>query len=296
MPKITSAMENKAVKILVTGCTGQLGYDVIKQGLKLGLNMIGVGSKDLDITNQEKVSVFVTKLKPDAIIHCAAYTAVDKCEDDRNICWNVNVGGTENLAKAAKNIDANFLYISTDYVFNGEGVAPFKETDEPQPIGYYGLTKYEGEQVIQQLLENWFIVRVSWVFGINGNNFVKTMLRLAETQNELNIVNDQVGSPTYTTDLAHLLIDLIQSDKYGIYHASNEGFCSWAEFAKEIFKQNNVVVNVNSISSEEFPTRAARPKNSRMSKQKLVDNGFTPLPNWQDAINRYLKELTQEVK
>ncbi|WP_243356687.1 dTDP-4-dehydrorhamnose reductase [Bacillus litorisediminis] len=284
------------MKILVTGYTGQLGYDVVHHGLKLGLNMVGIGSKDLDITNQHEVFDYLKKMNPDAIIHCAAYTAVDKAEDDRNACWNVNVEATKNLAQAAKDINAKFMYISTDYVFNGEGESPFKETDKPNPIGYYGLTKYEGEQVVQQLLVNWFIIRISWVFGINGSNFVKTMLSLAESRNELNVVNDQIGSPTYTLDLVRLLIDMIQTDKYGIYHASNEGFCSWAEFAKEIFRQANIDVKVNSISTEEYPTRAVRPKNSRMAKQKLIDNGFIPLPPWQDAVGRYLKELPQEVK
>jgi dTDP-4-dehydrorhamnose reductase len=289
-------MENNVMKILVTGYTGQLGFDVVQHGLKLGLDMVGVGSKDLDVTNPVDVNDYVKEMNPDAIIHCAAYTAVDKAEDDQNACWNVNVEGTKNLAQAAKDIDAKFMYISTDYVFNGEGESPFKETDQPNPIGYYGLTKYEGEQVVQQLLDNWFIVRISWVFGINGNNFVKTMLRLAESRNELNVVGDQIGSPTYTFDLARLLIDMIQTDKYGIYHASNEGFCSWDEFAEEIFRQANVDVKVNSISTEEYSTRAARPKNSRMSKQKLVDNGFAPLPVWQDAVKRYLMEISQEVK
>ncbi|MFC3884675.1 dTDP-4-dehydrorhamnose reductase [Bacillus songklensis] len=284
------------MKILVTGYTGQLGYDVVQHGLKLGLNMVGVGSKDLDITNEEEVSHYINKVHPDGIIHCAAYTAVDRAEDDKDTCWNVNVEGTKYIAQAAKDVNAKFMYISTDYVFNGEGETPFEETDDPSPIGYYGLTKHEGEEVVKQLSDKWFIVRISWVFGINGNNFVKTMLRLVETRNELNVVGDQFGSPTYTLDLARLLIDMIQSDKYGIYHASNEGFCSWAEFAKEIFRQANKGIKVNSISTEEYPTRAVRPKNSRMSKQKLVDNGFIPLPTWQDAVERYLKELTQEVK
>jgi dTDP-4-dehydrorhamnose reductase len=289
-------MESNAMKILVTGYTGQLGFDIVQRGYKLGLNMVGIGSNDLDITNRVKVIDYVKEMNPDAIIHCAAYTAVDKAEDDRNACWHVNVEGTKNLAQTAKDIGAKFMYISTDYVFNREGESPYKESDKPNPIGYYGLTKFEGEQVVQQLLNNCFIVRVSWVFGINGNNFVKTMLRLAESRNELNVVGDQIGSPTYTFDLARLLIDMIQSDKFGIYHVSNEGFCSWAEFATEIFRQANINVKVNSISTEDYPTRAVRPKNSRMSKQKLIDNGFVPLPRWQDAIEHYLNELKQEVK
>ncbi|WP_102348327.1 dTDP-4-dehydrorhamnose reductase [Bacillus sp. Marseille-P3661] len=284
------------MKILVTGYTGQLGYDIVHQGLQLGLNMVGIGSKDIDITNKEAVFQYVNKVKPEAIIHCAAYTAVDKAEDDKDTCQHVNVNGTNNLAEAAKEINAKFMYISTDYVFSGEGQTPFKESDETSPIGHYGRTKLEGEEVVKKLLNKWFIIRISWVFGINGNNFVKTMLRLGETRDELNVVGDQVGSPTYTSDLAKLLIEMIKTDKYGIYHASNEGFCSWADFAQEIFRQANIKVKVNSISTEEYPTRAVRPKNSRMSKQKLIDNGFKPLPKWQDSVERYLKQLTQEVK
>jgi dTDP-4-dehydrorhamnose reductase len=289
-------MESNHMKILVTGFTGQLGHDVVQHGLKIGIDMLGIGSSDLDITKEEEVYQYINKLHPDVIIHCAAYTAVDKAEDDREVCWKANVEGTKYLAKAARGINAKFMYISTDYVFNGEGDLPFMETDEPNPIGYYGQTKYKGEEIIKELLDKWFIVRISWVFGINGNNFLKTMLRLAETRNELNVVGDQFGSPTYTFDLAQLLIDMIKSDKYGIYHASNEGFCSWAEFAKEIFRQTNKDIKVISISTEEFPTRALRPKNSRMSKQKLLENGFSLLPTWQDSVRRYLIELTQEVK
>lgn len=284
------------MKILVTGYTGQLGYDVVQLGKKQGLDMIGVGSKDLDITDRERVFEFLKENNPDAIIHCAAYTAVDKAEDDRETCWNVNVEGTKNLALAAKDIDAKFIYISTDYVFNGEGEIPFMETDKPNPIGYYGLTKFEGENVIQELLDKWFIVRISWVFGINGHNFVKTMLKLAETRNEVSVVDDQIGSPTYTFDLARLLIEMVQTEKYGTYHATNEGYCSWADFAKEIFRQANLDMVVRPISTEEYPTRADRPKNSRLGKQKLLDNGFKALPSWQDAIHRYVKELTLEVK
>lgn len=283
------------MRILVTGYNGQLGFDVVREGKKYGLEMVGTTSKELDITDEQAVTKYVEVLKPDAIIHCAAYTAVDKAEDDQENCWNVNVNGTRYLANAAKKFDVKFIYISTDYVFDGQGENPFRETDNPNPIGYYGKTKYEGEKIVKQLLDKWFIVRISWVFGINGNNFIKTMLRLSETRNQLNVVNDQYGSPTYTADLSKLLIQLIQSDKYGIYHASNEGFCNWAEFAGEIFKQANKKVEVQGISTEQYPTRADRPKNSRMSKQKLIDAGFEPLPDWHDAVNRYLKELTEEV-
>lgn len=284
------------MKILVTGYTGQLGYDVVREGLRRGLNMHGIGSKDVDLTNEQQVDHLVKQVNPDAIIHCAAYTAVDKAEDDQQTCWDVNVEGTKYLAAAARDLNAKFMYISTDYVFDGEGETPFVETDIPNPIGYYGLTKYEGEKIVTSLLEDSFIVRISWVFGINGNNFVKTMLRLAETRDELNVVGDQFGSPTYTHDLSRLLMDMIQTDKFGIYHASNEGYCSWAQFAAEIYNQANKRIEVNPITTDQYPTRAVRPKNSRMSKQKLVDNGFTPLPNWQDSLRHYLNALTHEVK
>ncbi|WP_068675269.1 dTDP-4-dehydrorhamnose reductase [Oceanobacillus sp. Castelsardo] len=284
------------MKILVTGYGGQLGYDVVREGCKRGLDMQGTTSSDLDITSELKVLEYIQKIKPDAIIHCAAYTAVDTAEDNQKICYDVNVNGTMYLAKAAKEVNAKFIYISSDYVFDGKGDFPFSEIELPSPLGYYGKTKFLGEQVVQSLLEKLYIVRISWVFGKNGNNFVKTMLRLSETKDEINVVGDQIGSPTYTFDLATLLIDLIQSDKFGIYHATNEGFCSWADFAREIFRQANVDVRVNSITTDEYPTRAVRPKNSRMSKAKLVENGFTPLPVWEDAVKRYIQVLKAEVK
>ncbi|MED1863953.1 dTDP-4-dehydrorhamnose reductase [Fictibacillus nanhaiensis] len=284
------------MKILVTGYTGQLGYDVVRKGLDHGFDMIGVGSNDLDVTDEQSVNQYVSEINPDAIIHCAAYTAVDRAEDDKENCWNVNVNGTKYLANAAKESNAKFMYISTDYVFDGLGEVPFVETDTPNPVGYYGHTKFEGEKVTQSLLSEWFIVRISWVFGLNGNNFVKTMLRLAETREELNVVCDQVGSPTNTYDLSRLLLDMIQTDQYGIYHATNEGFCSWSEFAEETFLLADKKVKVNPITTEQYPTRAIRPKNSRMSKQKLIDNGFMPLPSWQDSLKQYLKALKHEVK
>jgi dTDP-4-dehydrorhamnose reductase len=284
------------MKILVTGYTGQLGYDVVREGLVHGFDMVGVGSKDLNITDELIVEQYVKELNPDAIIHCAAYTAVDKAEDDKESCWDVNVNGTKYLANVAKEINAKFMYISTDYVFDGLGEGPFVERVVPNPVGYYGQSKYEAEKIVQSQLSDWFIVRISWVFGLNGTNFVKTMLRLAETRDELNVVGDQVGSPTNTFDLSRLLLDMIQTDKYGIYHATNEGFCSWSEFAKEIFHLAGKTVKVNSITTEEYPTRAVRPKNSRMSKQKLIDNGFNPLPSWQDSLEHYLNALKHEVK
>ncbi|HEO8419449.1 TPA: dTDP-4-dehydrorhamnose reductase [Yersinia enterocolitica] len=283
------------MKILVTGYSGQLGYDVVLEGKKRGYEMIGVGHKDLDITQEEHVQTYVHTVKPDAIIHCAAYTAVDHAEDDKETCFDVNVNGTKYLAAAAKGMDAKFIYISTDYVFEGTGTEPFTEEDAANPVGYYGLTKYEGEKAVQSLLDKYFIVRISWVFGINGNNFIKTMLRLAETRDELNVVGDQFGSPTYTFDLAKLLVEMVETEKYGVYHASNEGFTTWADFAKAIFQVAGKKVKVNSITTEEYSTKAVRPKNSRMSKNKLEKNGFTRLPAWQDALTRYIAELQEEV-
>ncbi|KMY51036.1 dTDP-4-dehydrorhamnose reductase [Peribacillus loiseleuriae] len=284
------------MKVLVTGYGGQLGYDVVREGTMRGLEMIGTTSHDLNITDKREISGYINKLNPDAIIHCAAYTAVDKAEDDQENCYDVNVNGTKYLVEAAKATNAKFVYISTDYVFDGEGEIPFSENSTPNPIGYYGETKYQGEQIVQSLLDEWFIVRISWVFGINGNNFIKTMLRLSETRDELSVVGDQYGSPTYTYDLSRLLIDMVQTNRYGVYNASNEGFCTWAEFAEEIFKLSNREVKVQAISTEEYPTRAVRPRNSRMYKDKLVSNGFMLLPEWRDALSRYLSELSQGVK
>jgi len=279
------------VKILVTGFNGQLGYDIGRQAEDRDVEIIGIDIKELDITIKEDVYKYVMDLKPDAIIHCAAYTAVDNAEDNKEFCFNVNVNGTKYLAESAKHIGAKFMYISTDYVFDGKGTEYFSEADTPNPVGYYGMTKYEGEKVVDVALQNYFIVRISWVFGINGNNFIDTMLKLSETRSELNVVADQIGSPTYTFDLARLLLDMIATEKYGIYHATNEGITSWAEFAVEIFDQAGRDVKVNKISTEEYPTKAVRPKNSRMSKQKLNDSGFKPLPTWESSITRYLEEL-----
>lgn len=287
------------MKVLVTGASGQLGFDIVREGNLRGLDMIGsdvVGEvqQKLDITNKEEVHSTVKKLNPDVIIHCAAYTAVDKAEEMKDFCWKVNVDGTENLAIAAKEVGAKIFYISTDYVFDGEGNQAFVETDLPNPASYYGLTKREGEKAIQKTLDDHFIIRISWVFGRNGHNFVKTMLTLAETRDKLNVIGDQIGSPTYTFDLSRLIVDMMQTDKYGIYHATNEGLCSWADFAKEIFVQAGKEVNVNVIPTSEYPTLAVRPLNSRMSKQKLVDNGFEPMRNWQDALGHYIEVLKED--
>ncbi|WP_112182161.1 dTDP-4-dehydrorhamnose reductase [Paraliobacillus zengyii] len=284
------------MKLFVTGYAGQLGYDVVQEGLKQGFEIHGSGRDQLDITNEQAVYEYVNQINPDVIIHCAAYTAVDKAEDNKEACWDVNVNGTRYLAAAAKQVQAKFMYISTDYVFDGSGKEPFTETDPTNPVGYYGLTKLEGEKRVQELLNEAFIIRISWVFGSNGNNFIKTMLRLSETHKELKVVGDQYGSPTYTYDLAKLLLEIVQTNKYGTYHASNEGFCTWSDFAKEIFKQADKQISVESIPTAEYPTRAVRPLNSRMSKAKLEDQGFQRLPSWQDALTHYLEQLNKEVR
>lgn len=277
--------------ILVTGVNGQLGYDVIKVLNERNIACLGIDREELDITDEEAVNNYIVKLKPKAVIHCAAYTAVDIAEDDADVCEKVNVNGTEYIAKACKEIDAKMIYISTDYVFDGTGRDPFEVDGHIQPHSVYGRTKYEGELVVKEYLDKYFIVRVSWVFGINGNNFVKTMLRLGKEKDSLNVVCDQIGSPTYTADLAPLLCDMLLTEKYGIYHATNEGYCSWAEFAQEIMKQSGLSCIVNPIPTCEYPSKAQRPFNSRMSKSSLMDNGFKLLPKWEDALNRYLNEL-----
>jgi dTDP-4-dehydrorhamnose reductase len=278
--------------VLVTGVSGQLGFDVVKELTAKGHEAVGVGRSELDITDGPAVSAFVQNLKPGAIIHCAAYTNVDAAESDQEGAYKVNGLGTKYLAEAAKNVDAKMVYVSTDYVFDGAGTEPY-EVDHPTcPIGVYGETKLAGEKLLQETLEKHFIVRTAWVYGVNGNNFVKTMLKLAQDRTELGVVYDQVGSPTYTVDLAKFLVELVVSDKYGTYHASNEGVCSWHEFAVEIFKQAGLNIKVNPLTSEEFPRPAARPKYSVLSKKKIVEQGFTPMRDWKEALKDYLKELS----
>ncbi len=279
------------MKVLVTGVGGQLGYDVMRELHKRGIDCCGADRAEFDITDYNATYKFITAYAPDAVIHCSAYTAVDKAEDEPELCRTVNAGGTENIAKVCQEIDAKMLYISTDYVFPGNGEAFYNVDDSTAPQNVYGQTKLEGELAVQKLVQKYFIVRISWVFGINGNNFIKTMLRLAETHKELGVVADQIGSPTYTADLAVLLVDMVQTDKYGTYHATNEGVCSWADFAEKIFATARVEVKVNSIVSEAYPTKAKRPKNSRLSKAKLVQQGFRLLPSWQNAVERYIKEV-----
>ena len=277
------------MKVLVTGVKGQLGYDVVNELEKRGHEAIGVDIEEMDITDEVAVKNDITAAGVDAVIHCAAYTAVDAAEDNEDICRRVNVDGTENIAKVCKELDIKMIYISTDYVFDGEGERPWEPDDKQNPQGVYGQTKYEGELAVMNNLDKYFIVRIAWVFGVNGKNFVKTMLSLAETRDSLTVVNDQIGSPTYTFDLARLLVDMVETDKYGIYHATNEGLCSWYDFAVEIFKQAGVAIEVTPVSSAQFKAKAKRPENSRMSKDKLEANGFKRLPTWQDALGRYLE-------
>lgn len=279
------------MRILVTGVGGQLGYDVCKVLLARGIQHQGVDLADFDITQKEAVSRYIGEYAPTAVIHCAAYTAVDRAEEDAARCHAINVEGTRFIAECCKSLGAKMMYISTDYVYPGVGETPYRPEDPTGPAGMYGSTKLEGEQAVQALLESYFIVRISWVFGKNGNNFVKTMLRLGAERDALSIVSDQVGSPTYTADLAPLLCDMIVSEKYGIYNASNEGFCSWAQFAEEIFRQACLAVTVTAVTTEQYGAKAPRPKNSRMSKDGLIEAGFLKLPAWQDALKRYLLEI-----
>lgn len=282
------------MRILVTGVNGQLGYDVVKEGQKRGHELIGVGRKEMDITKETEVMNTIRFHKPEIVIHCAAYTAVDAAEDNLDQVRNVNVEGTKYIAKACKEIDCKLIYISTEYVFDGSGTKELETLDKKSPLSVYGVTKYEGELEVMKHLEKYFIVRVSWVFGLNGKNFVKTMIQLSKTKDQIDVVSDQIGSPTYTPDISILLLDMSESSKYGIYHASNEGFCSWYEFACEIFRVTNVKIKVNPISSEEYPSKAIRPKNSRLSKRSLDQAGFRRLPDWKDALKRYLAVLMEE--
>ena len=279
------------MKILVTGVGGQLGYDVCKVLDARRIENKGVDLAYFDITDAKVTREYITSYHPDAVIHCSAWTAVDKAEDELETVRAVNTEGARNIAVACKEIGAKMLYISTDYVFPGTEDRFYEPDDPTGPLGAYGATKLGGELAVKELLDRYFIVRISWVFGKNGNNFVKTMLRLAETRDELNVVCDQVGSPTYTADLAPLLCDMIVTEKYGTYHATNEGICSWADFAEEIFRLAGKQVKVHHIPTSEYPTRALRPLNSRMSKDKLEQAGFARLPQWKDALRRYLTEI-----
>ena len=279
------------MKVLVTGVKGQLGYDVVNELVKRGHTAIGTDIEEMDITDKNSVDSVIKENTPDAVIHCAAYTAVDAAEDNAELCRKINAEGTQNIADVCKELDIKMIYISTDYVFDGQGERPWEPEDERTPLNVYGQTKYEGELAVQNTLDKYFIVRIAWVFGVNGKNFIKTMLNLGKTRDSLTVVNDQFGSPTYTYDLAKLLVDMVETDKYGIYHATNEGICTWYEFACEIFKQAGINVKVSPVSASEYPAKAKRPSNSRMSKEKLTEQGFEKLPAWQDALARYLKEI-----
>ncbi len=279
------------MKILVTGVKGQLGYDVVREGESRGLEMFGTDVDNMDITDAGQVKQVIEDYRPDAVIHCAAYTAVNAAEDNQELCRKINVDGTRNIAEVCKSMDIPMMYFSTDYIFNGQGENFWKEDDEKRPLNVYGQTKYEGELAVQELVQKYFILRISWVFGVNGNNFIKTMLRLGKERGAVGVVSDQIGSPTYTYDLAKLVVDMIQTDKYGTYHVTNDGLCSWYEFACEIFKQAGLDVKVTPLTTAEYPAKAARPFNSRMSKGKLVNAGFEMLPGWQDALGRYLNVL-----
>lgn len=295
------------MKVLVTGVVGQLGHDVMQELAKREIPAVGTDLKEgipLDITDEKAVHQVLQKEKPTVILHCAAWTAVDLAEEEQNkkTVYAVNVTGTENLAKEAAALGARFVYISTDYVFNGEGTTPWKpDCTEYAPLNYYGQTKWQGEQMVKQYLSSYFIVRIAWVFGLNGGNFIKTMLKVGKNHDRLTVVKDQIGTPTYTKDLARLLVDMIQTEKYGIYHATNEGgYISWYDFAVEIFRQAAVLdsaydeehLQVVPVTTEEYGvSKARRPFNSRLDRSKLVEQGFEPLPDWKDALARYIKEV-----
>lgn len=280
------------LKVLVTGAKGQLGFDVMNELTKRGYTAIGADITDFDITDAKSVDKYITALQPDAVIHCAAWTAVDLAETEIEKCTLVNKTGTENIVNACKKTDAKLLYLSTDYVFDGGGTEPWKPYDKRNPLNVYGKTKYEGELAVE-VYEKHFIVRIAWVFGKNGKNFIKTVLKLAKSCDTLNFVSDQIGTPTYTYDLARLLVDMIETEKYGTYHATNEGgYISWYDFVLEILKQAKIEgKTVNPVTSEQFKSPAKRPYNSRLDKSALVKNGFTPLPDWRDAVHRYLMEI-----
>ena len=303
------------MRVFVTGVAGQLGHDVMNECAKRGYEGIGTDLKEtysgiqdgsyvttapyvsLDITDAKAVEKTITELHPDVIVHCAAWTAVDAAEEKKDLVMKINVDGTQNIANAAKAIDAKMVYISTDYVFNGQGTTPWDpDCKDYAPLSVYGESKLGGELAVSKTLEKYFIVRIAWVFGLNGNNFIKTMLKVGKTHDTVKVVNDQIGTPTYTLDLARLLVDMIETEEYGYYHATNEGgYISWYDFTKEIYKQAGYTTNVLPVTTAEYGiSKAARPFNSRLDKYKLVKHGFTPLPDWKDALARYLKEINIE--
>ncbi len=304
------------MKAFVTGVAGQLGHDVMNELAKRGFEAVGSdiapeysGAPDgsavntmpyvqLDITDAAAVEKTISEINPDAVIHCAAWTAVDLAEDDENIqkVHSINADGTKNIAEICKKLDCKMMYISTDYVFDGQGEEPWKpDCRDYKPINVYGRSKLDGELAVAGALSRYFIVRIAWVFGTNGKNFIKTMLNIGKKYDAIRVVNDQIGTPTYTYDLARLLVDMIESDKYGYYHATNEGgYISWYDFACEIFGQAGYNTKVTPVTTAEYGAKAVRPFNSRLDKSKLSENGFAPLPSWQDALKRYLKEIDKE--
>ncbi len=282
------------MKVLVTGVKGQLGYDAVNELEKRGHIAVGVDIAEMDITDKVNVSRIMSEVKPDAVIHCAAWTAVDAAEDNEEKVRLVNAVGTENIATECNKLGCKMVYISTDYVFDGKGEEPWQpDCKDYKPLNVYGQTKLEGELAVAERLERFFIVRIAWVFGKNGKNFIKTMLNIGKTHDTVRVVNDQIGTPTYTFDLARLLVDMVETEKYGYYHATNEGgYISWYDFTKEIYRQVGYGTKVVPVSTAEYGlSKAARPFNSRLDKSKLVANGFKPLPDWRDALSRYLEEL-----
>ena len=270
--------------ILVTGSTGQLGSDVVKELLKRGYSTLSPNRSELNLCSEDNIRNYILNSNCEAIVHCAAYTQVDKAEDEKDLCIKINATATKHIVKCAKILDIPMIYISTDYVFDGTKDGEYTENDETNPINIYGESKLAGEKYVQEILDKYYIVRTSWVFNINGKNFIETMLRLSKANNQLSIVNDQIGSPTYTKDLSRLLVDMLETSKYGLYHATNEGYCSWYEFADTIFKLANINIDIKAINSNEYASRAKRPLNSKLSKDKLIEYGFKPLPHWEDAL------------
>jgi len=279
------------MRVIVTGGAGQLGYDVLKRLRQAQIEAIGADIEEFDLLDASAAQEFIAFHKPDAVIHCAAYTKVDQAEDEPELCRKINIDGTENVAQACRKSGSRLCYLSTDYVFDGTSPNPYEVDDAPNPLSVYGQSKYEGEKITTALMANHYIVRTSWLFGSHGHNFVKTMLALGKNSPSLRVVADQIGSPTYTPDLARFLVDLIQTEHFGCYHGTNSGFCSWADFAEEIFNQTKQPVTVERIPSSAYPTKAIRPKNSRLSRQSIIQAGLAPLPDWQDGLARFLKEI-----
>lgn len=278
------------MRVLVTGAEGQLGQDVVKALKSQGIDFLGADKDKMDITLTDMVHQVFEEYNPDVVVHCAAYTAVDKAETEKELCYNINVIGTRNLAMNCKKFNAKMVYISTDYVFDGLGEEPFQANQQPDPVNYYGQTKYEGEQEVKKLLSDYFILRISWAFGVNGHNFVKTMLKLGREREEVSVVSDQIGSPTYTTDVAKLIVEMIKTDKYGIYHMTNSGYCSWSEFASTIFQQAGINCKVHPILTKDYPTAAKRPLNSRMVTEDTFKQFGLKQRIWKEALNDYLVE------